>query len=313
MSDTTIEWTDKTWNPTVGCTRVSPGCKNCYAFALHDMRHKAYTAGKKLPAQYAKPFTTLQMIEDRLDEPLHWRKQPCRVFVNSVSDLFHEDVPAEFIRKVFGVMSTAGQHTFQVLTKRAERMMEWFAINSLSDCQAEYVAGNCSGLQTPTGRSRIRDDRSINGSGGNRWPLPNVWLGVSVEDQPRADERTPLLLKTPAAVRFLSCEPLLGPIDFFYGPNDWGLLTGIDWVIVGGESGPDARPCDVTWIRSIVEQCKAAGVPCFVKQLGSAPYIDHSPEPAASIIRLRDRKGGEPSEWSADLRVREFPHESAHR
>ncbi len=120
---TTISWTDVTWNPTVGCTRVSPGCKNCYAFTLHDMRHAAHKDGKNLPEQYAKPFTELQMIADRLEDPLHWKK-PRMVFVNSMSDLFHEDVPDEFIDKVFAVMALCPQHTFQVLTKRPERMLE---------------------------------------------------------------------------------------------------------------------------------------------------------------------------------------------
>ena len=323
MSDSTgIEWTDSTWNPVVGCTKVSQGCKNCYAKELHDKRHKAYLSGAQLPDQYALPFEAVQLMPERLTAPLHWRK-PRRVFVNSVSDLFHEDVPDEFIDRVFAVMALSRQHTFQVLTKRPERMRAY--------------------LNTPMRGAEIdrADPRRIGGIYSN--PLPNVWLGTSVEDQAAADKRIPELLATPAAVRFLSCEPLLGAVELD-GKHGWwiecptcngsmsvpapgggsacpdclrnqGSQAGIDWVIVGGESGPGARPCDIGWIRSIVGQCQAAGVAVFVKQLGSKPYdameawqnplegADEEPR----WLRLRDRKGGELDEWPEDLRVREFP------
>jgi len=307
-----IEWTDKTWNPTTGCTRVSPGCKNCYAFQLHDMRHAAHIAGKKVAPQYAKPFKELQLFDDRLTDPLGWRK-PCRVFVNSMSDLFHKDVPDEFIDRVFAVMALAPQHTFQVLTKRPERMAAY--LNDYRDSKL--------------GKMRFKD---MPDGGVLIAPLPNVWLGTSVENQAAADERIPHLLKTPAAVRFLSCEPLLGPVDLekylrcpscksFYrtqGPSlgCWDCHSAIDWCIVGGESGPGARPCNVAWVRSIVEQCKAAGAPVFVKQLGSLPYDGNRPLPFNTPcglkemecrFRLRDKKGGSPEEWPADLRIREFP------
>jgi len=132
MGQTGIEWTDRVWNPTVGCTRVSDGCRHCYAFQLHDQRHAAYQAGKKLPIQYARPFKELQLVPDRLENPLHWRK-PCRIFVNSMSDLFHDDVPDEFIDRVFAVMAMCPQHTFQVLTKRAEKMLQYLSASNIAD------------------------------------------------------------------------------------------------------------------------------------------------------------------------------------
>jgi protein gp37 len=255
---TAIEWTDETWNPVVGCSRVSAGCRNCYAFQLHDMRHRAKLAGKDLPDQYAQPFTTIQALADRLDTPLRWRR-PRRVFVNSVSDLFHEDVPFDFILAVWGVMA-ATPHTYQILTKRAHRMLAFF--------EWAKEAMRARGLDEWEKGMEIQ---------------PNVWLGVSVEDQRAADERIPLLLRTPAAVRFLSCEPLLGPVDLgrwlICEPCDDGrpVTMGtilhcqnprLDWVIVGGESGPGARPMHPDWARSLRDQCQAAGVPFFFKQWG---------------------------------------------
>lgn len=300
---TTIEWTDETWNPVTGCSKVSPGCKNCYAETVANRFWK----GRK--------FTDVWTHADRLDAPLHWRK-PRRVFVNSMSDLFHEDVPDEFIDKVFAVMALAPQHTFQVLTKRPERMRDWGA-----------VRGKWSGVWVDTDRRLIWTEQRIGTLKPTQWPLRNVWLGVSVEDQQRADERIPLLLQTPAAVRFLSCEPLLGPVDIgLTSPRSYESdcqNDGITWVIIGGESGHGARPCNIAWVRSLVEQCRAAGVACFVKQLGSDPFIFH---PAATEnghpldadfnqhLRddglLNDKKGGDPEEWPADLRVREFPAEA---
>lgn len=233
MGDTTaIEWTQSTWNPVTGCTKVSPGCDHCYAERVTE---RWYGKGS---------FEQVQLHPDRLDKPLHWRK-PRKVFVNSMSDLFHDAVPDEFIADVWHVMAQTPQHTYQVLTKRHARMRAW-------------VAAWCSHPNW-------------------RMPLPNVWLGVSVEDQKWAGIRIPALLNTPAAVRFLSCEPLLGPIDL-YGttiaplqrlydePN--GQTGRIDWVIVGGESGPGARPMDAAWAREIRDQCVNARVPFLFKQWG---------------------------------------------
>lgn len=300
---TTIQWTDETWNPTTGCSRVSEGCRNCYIERTPPFR----MAGRKLG-------DPVRLHPDRLDAPLHWKK-PRRVFVNSLSDLFHEDVPYEFIRTIIDTTCAAPQHTFQVLTKRPQRML----------CMVRSVFKELC-IQPPC----------------------NLWLGVSVEDQQTADERIPILLQVPAAVRFLSVEPLLAPVDLSHltcggcGTRSRRNLpadaidccpegeNALDWVIVGGESGPKARPCDLAWIRSIVEQCKTAKVPCFVKQLGDyvldrndAGFDGEMPtdwpmdtdvdDPAnewnwqGAKIRIRlSKKGGNPDEWPEDMRVREF-------
>lgn len=281
---TNIEWTDETWNPIRGCSRVSAGCDHCYAIRqAHRQNHPggAYEGLTKIRTRMDWSGV-VRLVPEKLDEPLKWRK-PRRVFVNSMSDLFHESLPFLDIDDVFETMAEADRHTYQVLTKRPERMLEF--------CQ-------------------WRNQR------WGRPPLANVWLGISVEDQRTADERIPLLLQTPAAVRFVSYEPALGPVDFGptwmdrdrYGANCIDGGATIDWIIVGGESGPGARPCDVAWIRSVVQQCKAAGVPCFVKQVGSRPVVQHPMQVGALVdAPCADRKGGDPSEWPEDLRVREFP------
>ena len=233
---TAIGWTNETWNPVTGCTKVSAGCKHCYA--------------ERITERWGQKFTDIVLHPDRLEKPLHWRK-PRRIFVNSMSDLFHEKVPFEFIDKVFAVMALCPQHTFQVLTKRPERMAEYLSVRFPED--KPYLAVK---FGTPSGHFRsIRE-----------YPISNLWLGTSIEDQESADKRVPELLKCPAAVRFLSYEPALGPVDL----GDWLSLNptdiGIDWVIVGGESGPGFRTMNLDWLRSVVGQCKAAGVPVFVKQ-----------------------------------------------
>lgn len=330
-----IEWTESTWNPVVGCTPVSPGCANCYASKMArrlDAMGQAKYRGLTTP--HGAFNGVVRCDEAALTIPLRWRK-PRRIFVNSMSDLFHDGVPDAFIRKVFAVMSIAGQHTYQVLTKKPKRMAAWFAyeVNSLSGCQAELLADDDfdyswvskmqQSLVSMAKKQKRRHghylDRSLDSINGTRkgvgdanyWPLPNVWLGTSVEDQTRADERIPWLLKCPAAVRFLSCEPLLGLVDL--------NCDGVDLVIVGGESGPKARPCNVEWIQDIVRQCKAAGVPCYVKQLGSNPILGDVSDPNGwpteggtvdwenGKIRLKSTKGGDPAEWPEDLRVREMP------
>lgn len=232
MSGTTaIEWTSthnpdgtvtpgKTWNPLTGCTRVSEGCEKCYAFALHDMRHQAYLDGKQMPAQYHKPFSEIQLLPSRLDDPLRIKK-PTKFFVNSMSDLFHSQVPDEYIKRVFETMHRAHWHTFQVLTKRGNRLQK--------------LAPSLD------------------------WPA-NVWMGVSVEND-LMTRRVDQLRRVPAAVRFLSCEPLLGPLPSLN-------LDGIHWVITGGESGPDARPCDPDWVRWVRDLCIAQDVAYFHKQWG---------------------------------------------
>lgn len=318
---TAIQWTDETWNPVTGCAKVSAGCKNCYAEGVANR----FWGDRK--------FTDVICHEDRLDAPLHWRK-PRRVFVNSMSDLFHDDVPTSFIGRAFAVMALAATQTFQILTKRPERMRDLLSSEVIGPLKghAEQYAWELT-KNVPAREFRLS------------WPLPNVWLGVSCENQETAEARIPILLQTPAAVRFVSCEPLLGPInlspfafdrraairDAMRGPAamnadqaDAVTAYPVDWVIVGGESGPGARPCDVAWIRGIVEQCRSAGVACFVKQLGAKPVarnrwdmsekvfagydaLGWSEPDGPMVMRLHDRKGGDPSEWHEDLRIREFP------
>lgn len=216
---TAIAWTDETWNPVVGCTQISPGCAHCYAKSLHDMRHKAFQNGKlQNVQQYAEPFEKVQELYERLYTPFSWRK-PRRVFVNSMADLFHEDLTDDYIASVFATMLLARDHQFQVLTKRPFRMRALltsaeFRENVENDSGAQWAVEDAESMR---GRfdpnERTRDDIRAYDPG---WPLPNVWLGVSVENQRWANERIPILLETPAAVRFLSCEPLLGPLDLSY-------------------------------------------------------------------------------------------------
>lgn len=304
MSDkTSIEWTagddstkGATWNPVTGCDTVSEGCDHCYARTmasrLKAMGNPSYQTDG--PAKTSGPGFGVALHPDLLTKPLHW-KTPRRVFVNSMSDLFHDDVPDRFIADVFAVMALAPQHTFQILTKRPRR-----AMNLLSDAFATRVR------RYHIGKFNVYSNTLLD----LPWPLPNVWLGVSVENQRWADQRIPLLLETPAAVRFLSCEPLLGPIDLAglldYCPEHDGPgffcvqrrhpgVRHIGWVIVGGESGSGARPMDLDWARSLVAQCQAFRVPTFVKQLG------------AHWGNGDDRKAGNPERWPEDLRVREFP------
>lgn len=311
MGETSIEWTDKVWNPVRGCKLVSPGCTNCYA--MRQAHRFAGPGGKyegltKLGARGPIWTGEARPVPDMLDAPLRWRK-PCRVFVNSMSDPFHEDVSDDFVAAVFGVMAMTPRHTYQVLTKRAARLPRWFEW-----LQAEYD-GPCDQnavLQTSLGQYHRGDDdeafyEAFEDMLDADWPLPNVWLGVSVEDRARKIRIEPLRF-TPAAVRFLSLEPLLEDL----GTLD---LSGIGWVIVGGESGPGARPCHLDWIRSIRDQCREAGVSCFVKQLGANAQDWHAGDLAVTHDgkpdrAYRDRKGGDWSEWPEDLRVREFPKEA---
>ena len=259
MGKIAIEWTDAVWNPVTGCTKVSGGCKHCYAERIW--------ARLSAPGTYAgRKFTDVACHLEGLGQPLRWRL-PRRVFVNSMSELFHEDVPFEFSCKVIATCIDALQHSFQILAKRPERMLEW-------------------------SRRHERERHS--------WPASNVCLGVSVEDQAMADERIPLLLLTPAAMHFASAEPLLGPVNLtdlmqpsgdhinaFYGWHNAGTIRhvrGIDWLIVGGESGPESRPLHPDWARSLRGQCETAGVAYFMTQMTKKAAIP------------------------ADLMIREFPH-----
>ncbi len=345
MGETSIEWCDHSINPiraragdSTGhwCEKISPGCANCYASAIQK-RFGTPPFGSARERGIVKVF----LDEGKLQEVLR-RRKPTKYFWCDMTDLFGEWVPFDWIDRCFAVMALTPQHTHQVLTKRPERM-------------AEYMA-----------RSSI--DRAIS---AGRWPLPNCWLGTSCEDQRRADERIPHLLDCPAAVRFVSCEPLLSALDlrewFGYadrqdhgereadelprastrlaapqrehptGTDDQlqerqeggrttqvdrgGLrrelrghledratrtLGSSDLVIVGGESGPGARPCNINWIRSIIKQCKLADVPCFVKQLGANIVVEND-QGDEVVVQTLNRKGSDPAEWPADLQIREFP------
>lgn len=321
---TSIQWTDATWNPIRGCSRVSPGCEHCYAEGVAarfsgpalPFEGLARRTAKGLPQWTGK----VRMVAEKLADPLRW-KRPRRIFVNSVSDLFHDGLSNEQIAAIFGVMAAAPQHTFQVLTKRPERMREWFrwvevqpthlfTIPTSAQLTCAILAQDATGWRWTVPEPRI-------------WPLPNVWLGVSVEDQKRADERIPELLDTPAAVRWVSAEPLLEEInlsgfvrrrvavtdDHLDAPDgavvdgmervggDWIRRAGIDWVVVGGESGAKARPFDPIWAACLVASGRLSEVPIFVKQMGAKPVG----------LDLTDGHGGDWDEWPEDLRVREFP------
>jgi protein gp37 len=302
---TKIEWTDETWNPTLGCDKVSPGCDDCYAIRTATIRAgnphpgiaEAY-AGLTDRTDAGLDWTgTVRLLPERLDKPLRWRK-PRRIFVDSQSDLFHQDVPDEFIAQVFAVMADASQHAFQVLTKRHGRMR-----SLLND--GEFFQ-EVRGLAI-----------EAHGMAGIPWPLPNVWLGVSVEDQQRADLRIPALLDTPAAVRWLSCEPLLGLVDLsrwlgveHYDSFGWGeemfaalngrIGGGLGWVVAGGESGPGARPMHPDWVRQLRDQCQAARVPFHFKQRGdwtwnrpsNWPVQDWATNPDRNLYVLPDGRRG---------------------
>ena len=244
---TGIEWTDSTWNPIRGCSRVSAGCKNCYAEAV-----AARFSGPGQPyeglAVYkdASPHWTgeLRLIEKHLDDPLHW-KTSAKIFVNSMSDLFHPAVTAEWLARIFDVMARAPQHTYQILTKRPERMLDILAgggdIGLAETFQAMY---------------------------GRVWPPENWWFGVSVEDQKTANERIPILARTPARVKFVSYEPALGPLDLAVAAGDVPSLAALDWIIAGGESGSHARPMCPRWARDVRDLCVALDIPFFFKQWG---------------------------------------------
>jgi protein gp37 len=345
MSDkSAIEWTDATWNPTRGCTKISPGCARCYAETFAE-RFRG-VAGNP----YERGFDP-RLVPEKLHEPLKWRK-PRRIFVNSMSDLFHEDFPDEYIDQVFAVMGVAHWHTFQVLTKRADRMAAYFAETWQVPAQPAARAYDIDILERPAHVenrwdriNRACDDIPSEVLGDHCWdgedsligrpawpraPYPNVWLGVSVENQKYADARIPHLLKTPAAVRFLSCEPLIGPVDltqfltdepsftintlarFYRTPDGKASEFNSDgdgktydrvvknplplhWVIVGGESGHGARPMHPDWARSIRDQCQAAGVPMLFKQWGAwAPVGGDTPR-GLKLIHAHARGGHTPA------------------
>lgn len=308
MSTTNIEWVrnpdgtkGESWPVVTGCSPISTGCRECYAARMAATRLKHHPRYKGLAVMQAPgmPRWTgeVRLNHDVLEQPLRWKK-PRMIFVASMGDLFHERVSDPFIWQVFNVMRRADWHTFQILTKRSKRMLQWF----------NYIG--------PTVKQLLE------------WPLPNVWLGVSAENQATANERIPILLQCPAAVRFVSCEPLLASIDLhgihlgelrFHDVLRGEILEPLDrpgkavpmygapqsakklnWVIVGGESGPGARPMMLDWAQNIVDQCQAANVPVFVKQVGAW---------AAKMGKYKDSKGADPNEWPIDLQIREMPYQ----
>ena len=325
---TSIEWSERSWNPTRGCSMAAGsecgGCLNCYA-ARQALRMSGpggkYEGLVRLTEN--GPRWTGKIVEGDVDAPLHVRA-PSRWFVDSMSDLFHESIPDEWIDRAFAVMSLCPQHTFQILTKRAERMRAYCAGDNLFQRIISASNRSVDGKETccenrgngpnlcsigHRGRGPLEDHRRL------RLPLLNAWLGVSVEDEPTARLRITSLLTIPASVRWVSYEPALGPVKFLPwlfpdppgGKRKGELQPGLDWVVIGGESGPFARPFDLAWARNTVAQCRAAGVPVFVKQLGARPVVN-----GVSLRDLqgplRDPKGGNMVEWPEDLRVREYPN-----
>lgn len=291
-----IEWTERTLNPSTGCDRVSPGCDNCYALTLAARlkamgQPKYQTDGNPRTSGPGFGFA----MHPRVMNAALRRREPTMYFVNSMSDLFHGGATREFLAHVFAVMALTPRHTYQVLTKRPLRMRRVLG----SDGQVLLEA--------------TVDEATAQALYDAPWPLPNVWLGTSVEDQERAEDRTGYLLETPAAVRFLSCEPLLGPLNLsqWLWPTPCGCrpdveartgeLLGcdggcgdrpqrslLDWVIIGAESGAGARPMDPAWAQSIVDQCRAAGVPVFVKQLSGGRRANHDIDTFPPGLRVRE-------------------------
>ncbi len=320
-----IPWTEKTWNPVRGCSRVSPGCVLCYAERM---------AARNLPSMKSpttgEPFAIMtdsgprwtgkvELIEDALSKPMHWRK-PRRVFVNSMSDLFHEKLPKNDILAVFKVMGKCPQHTFQILTKRQRRLLEVL--------RGRYWR-NLGHSPAMGGDHYVLLQKGANPRPGDLDFLPNVWLGVSIENEKTAWGRIPLLMRTPAARRFVSYEPALDRVDLTFVlkiscprcgllqprnhdpycqgcDEDLRARRRLDWVIIGGESGPGARPFRLEWLRFMIRQCEAAGVPLFVKQLGARPAAE-TPDDQTWLDALTDVKGERIEEWPPDLRIRQYP------
>lgn len=295
MSKTRIEWTDKVWNPVTGCTKVSQGCRHCYA----ERMSKRLAGRCGYPAK--DPFQVV-MHWDRISEPLTWRK-PAMIFACSMGDLFHDDVSYDFLDSVFSIILACAvfanrEHTFMILTKRPENMLRYLASRTPTEHLQEWARVGDSWTATDDPDVCFNelvyartvhdwDDNGLNSSGSeyrpwgyinSLWPLPNLMLGVSAENQRTADERIPILLDTPAAVRFVSCEPLLGPV----------LLSeythGLDWVIAGGESGPKAMPVHPDWIRELRDECNSRDVPFFFKQWG-----EWAPRAECDLSGVNDR------------------------
>lgn len=288
-----IEWTGHTWNPLAGCTILTPGCRSCYAMkmaarleAMGQDLYKGLT--KKVNGNTVWTGVMRQAPDSVLFAPTQ-RRKPTTYFVNSMSDLFHEGVPFEWIDRIIGVMARTPWHTYQVLTKRSDRMREY-----MLRIDAQKFVDFWS-MRSPYVEGILGFDARK-----PQWPLPNLWLGVSTERQKEAEERIPDLLSTPAAVRFISAEPLLGPIDLHEvipEPLSYSHahgFSGLDWVIVGGESGHGARPMEEEWARSLRDQCASTGTAFFMKQLSG---------PSGKAIK-------DIAKFPTDLQIREMPLEA---
>lgn len=304
---THIQWTDATWNPWEGCTKVSPGCLHCYAETRNQRFSGGANWGKGKPRRRTSATNWKQPLKwDRdslasegiADDPKHheFRRVP-RVFCASLADWLDDEVPVEWLRDLLALIGQTPHLDWQLLTKRPENWRT--RLEKVAELEIEGI----------TGIGVVQAIEWLKGTARS-----NVWIGTSVEDQVRANLRIPQLLKIPAKVRFLSCEPLLEPLEFSDVTKRLDVveqlgkraLDGIDWVIIGGESGHEARPFDLEWCRNIIAQCKGAGVPVFVKQLGALAYDSSKSDEDAAYI-TKHSKGGDPAEWPEELRVMQFP------
>lgn len=346
---TKIQWCDHTFNPWEGCTKVSPGCANCYAEALVDKRYGRVKWGKGNPRRRMSAATwKLPLKWNRDAEKAHSAAVDIivaqgggapmpplapRVFCASLADWLDEEVPIEWLADLLVLIHTTSKLDWLLLTKRPENFQVRVLMAGMH--LMGYRDGDPIGDGAPKALASATEEviESILGWSKCETFPANVWVGTSVEDQARADERIPHLISIPSRVRFLSCEPLLGPVDIeehLEDMLDGGYVLGsapIQWVIVGGESGITARPFDIAWAQSLVDQCKSAGAACFVKQLGAHPITENAnlhdwPDDvrlaskdggfAAATIVISDRKGGDMAEWPEELRVREFPRQEVY-
>lgn len=316
MADNTkIEWAEATWNPIVGCSKTSEGCAHCYAERMaHRLGSNPTMKGRYAGLTDDKGNWTgeVRLIEEALDKPFSWKK-PRRIFVGSMTDLFHKNVPDEWIYFVLAVVALNPRHTFMVLTKRAERMQHFMATNQrdlrerIEDAAMQLYGEEAWASAGNSMMGALAPGFNVG------WPMRNLWLGVTAENQARLEERAPLLVTTPAAVRFVSYEPALGPVDLgpwlgvtqFADDAPWSFETGadLDWVICGGETGPGARPMHPNWSRNLRDQCAAAGVPYFFKQWGEWAPLEGSG--AGTPTPIRCWQGGE---WQNGLTTERTAH-----
>mgnify|MGYP001607413503 CR=1 FL=1 len=323
QKQTGISWADETWSPIRGCTgcgSAGPHGERCWAARF------AHRQDHLLPGYATRGGWTgrVELIESQVEKPLDWRR-PRRIAVGLMGDWMHEALPDDARDRILAVEAVCPQHTFIHLTKRWQRQAEYFR----TELRAGPLSGAITDLRSRRGDHGVLQPLPHLEEGDFWYPLPNVILGVSAWDQASADEACGWLLKTPAACQLLCLEPMIEPVDLEHiqvlrdsVPDGFRNRLGQDanfWVVVGGESGPGARPCNVEWIRSVVRQCKQAGVPCYVKQLGARVIDEHTSYGVGAWVNdesdimgpiLRSRNGSDPAEWPEDLRVREFANEA---